>query len=111
MKKIPITFLVIAAIITMAAYNPSALLTIQASATLDFPNTSTNFCQELGISVPGADVGDVAMVGFPNGVINIVSSVTAYVWATDQVTVRFCNHSTVIAHDPPSATFKVVVID
>lgn len=81
--------------------------TIKATATLDFPSTSTLTSSDLTITTTGATVGDVAMVS--PGTTDANSSYSAWVSATNTVTVRFNNYSSG-SIDPASATFNVVVI-
>lgn len=81
---------------------------IKASATLDFPSTSAQSENGLTISVPGAAVGDVVHLGIPNAATTAGSCYTAWVSATDTVTVRFSNYGSV-SRDPASGTFTVVV--
>jgi hypothetical protein len=80
---------------------------LKGSATLDFPNTSSNGSSDLTITVTGAADGDVVGLGIPNA-----SATTgvffAWVSATNTVTVRFHNTSGG-STDPASGTFKVTV--
>ena len=82
---------------------------IRNQATLDFGNTTAQTSADLTITVTGAAVGDVVMLGTPNAAVNANSAYTAWVSATDTVTVRFNNYSSG-AIDPASGTFKVYVI-
>jgi hypothetical protein len=79
-----------------------------ASATLDFASTAAQSSSDLTITVTGAAVGDVVAVGVPNGSVNANSSFTAWVSATNTVTVRFNNYSAG-AIDPASGSFRVQV--
>lgn len=80
---------------------------LKGSATLDFPNTSTNSSSDLTITVTGAADGDVVALGVPNG--SITSGLFfAWVSAANTVTVRFHNTSGG-GVDPASGTFKVTV--
>ena len=81
---------------------------IRISATLDFPSTAAQSESGLTISVPGAVVGDVVALGVPNAATTATSVYSAWVSATDVVTVRFSNYGAV-ARDPASGTFTVVV--
>jgi len=80
---------------------------LKGSATLDFPNTSSNGASDLTITVTGAAEGDVVSLGIPNA-----SATTglffAWVSATNTVTVRFHNTSGG-STNPVSGTFKVTV--
>jgi hypothetical protein len=77
-----------------------------ATATLDFPSTSTY--EDLTVTVTGAAVGDVVSVGVPNDCMFSHAFYFGWVSATDTVTVRFLVTGGG-PHDPPSSTFKVLV--
>lgn len=81
---------------------------LTGSATLDFASTTTGLSADLTITVTGAADGDVVSLGVPNAAVVANSSYTAWVSATDTVTVRFNNYSSGTI-DPASATFKVEV--
>lgn len=81
---------------------------ISGSATLDFPSTNGSNKSDLTITVTGAAEGDVVSLGVPNGSVLDHSCYTAWVSATNQVTVRFSNYGTG-ALDPASGVFKVKV--
>jgi hypothetical protein len=81
---------------------------INGSATLDFGNTSAQNSADLTITVTGAAAGDVVSLGVPNASVNANTCFTAWVSATDTVTVRFNNYSSG-AIDPASGTFKIKV--
>jgi len=82
---------------------------LSGSATLDFPSTNAQTNSDLTITVTGAADGDMVVLGVPNGSTLTNSSFTAWVSATNTVTVRFNNYSSG-ALDPASGTFKVRVI-
>lgn len=79
------------------------------TATLDFPATATGTNSDLTISYPGAVVGDIVVLGIPVASVSASSSFTAFVSATDVVTVRFNNYS-VASINPASGTFKVKIL-
>ncbi len=83
--------------------------TLTNTATLDFPSTLTQESSDLTITVTGAAVGDVVSVGVPNGSVVTNTSFSAWVSATDTVTVRLNNYSAGSAN-PSSGTFRVSVI-
>lgn len=85
---------------------PSAPLS--GSATLDFPSTNNGNESDLTITVTGASEGDVVSLGIPNSVNLNHSCFTAWVSATNTVTVRFNNYGTG-ALNPASGTFKIKV--
>ena len=82
---------------------------LNGSATLNFGNTASFTSADLTITVTGASGGDVVSLGVPNGSTSSASVYTAWVSATDTVTVRFTNIS-LSSVDPASGTFKVTVI-
>lgn len=81
---------------------------LTGSATLDFPSTTTLLSADLTITVTGAADGDVVSLGVPNAAVNANTCYTAWVSATNTVTVRFNNYSSGTV-DPASGTFKVFV--
>jgi hypothetical protein len=83
--------------------------TLTNTATLDFSSTAAQTSSTLTITVTGAVDGDVVYVGVPNAAQNANSDYSAYVSATNTVTVRFSNYSS-SSIDPASASFRVSVI-
>lgn len=81
---------------------------LEASATLDFPSTNNGNESDLTVTVTGASDGDVVAIGVPNSVNLNHSCFTAWVSASNTVTIRFNNYGTG-ALNPVSATFKVKV--
>lgn len=81
---------------------------LRGSATLDFPNTSSNSSSDLTITVTGATDGDPVSVGVPNSCASLGGLYFGFVSAANTVTVRFHN-ATGGSVNPPSATFKVTV--
>lgn len=81
--------------------------TLTNTATLDFASTIAGAVADLTITVTGAALNDVVAVGVPNGAVTATATYTAWVSATDIVTVRFSPKAT---EDPASATFRVSVI-
>lgn len=61
---------------------------IVATATLDFPSTTSTAVSDLTITATGATVGDVVSIGVPNSSITATGSWFAWVSATDTVTIR-----------------------
>jgi hypothetical protein len=82
---------------------------LAGSATLDFPSTNAQNSSDLTITVTGAADGDIVELGVPNAATLTNSSFTAWVSASNTVTVRFNNYSSG-AQNPASGTFKVRVI-
>jgi len=97
---------------TQDVYNNTRWLTgnagLTGSATLDFGSTAAQTSSDLTITVTGAADGDVVSLGVPNASVNANTNYTAWVSATNTVTVRFNNYSSA-AVDPASGTFKVFV--
>lgn len=87
---------------------------LSASATLDFPDLSTEAYSDLTITVTGAAVGDTVILGLPTnampGTASVLCNFTAWVSATNTVTVRAENPSTSTAYNPPSGTYRVAVL-
>ena len=81
---------------------------LTGSATLNFPSTLTMLSADLTITVTGAADGDVVSLGVPNAAVNANTSYSAWVSATNTVTVRFNNYS-IGTVDPSSGSFKVFV--
>ena len=79
---------------------------ISVVATLDFPATPKNNASDLTINVPGAAIGDVVSLGVPVNAVMPNSCYTAWVSASDVVTIRFNNYST-SNHNPPLGSFRV----
>jgi hypothetical protein len=84
--------------------------TLTSTATLDFGNTAAGTSTDLTITVTGAADGDPVTIGVPNGSTVANGCFTAWVSATNTVTVRFSNNSLVTAYDPASGTFRASVI-
>ena len=82
--------------------------TLAAAATLDFPSISAAGTQTLTITVPGAHVNDVVLLGLP-ATVNAGVVFDARVSAADTVTVRASN-ITASPVDPASALYEVVVL-
>ncbi len=83
--------------------------TLTNTAALDFSSTSAQTSSTLTITVTGAAVDDVVSLSVPTAAYNANSNYTAYVSATNTVTVIFNNYSAG-AIDPASGTFRVSVI-
>jgi hypothetical protein len=79
------------------------------SASLNFPSTSAQNSSDLTITVTGAALNDLVVLGVPNGSVNANTCYTAWVSATNTVTVRFNNYSSG-AIDPASGTFNVRIL-
>ena len=77
------------------------------SASLDFPSIAANLADELTITVNGAKVGDVVMVG-PPSTLDAEIGITGLVTAANVVTVRAENNS-IGAVDIADSVFNVLV--
>jgi hypothetical protein len=80
---------------------------LTGSGTLDFPSTGAHSSSDLTITVTGAAVGDIVILGTP--VQDVDGTFTAFVSVANTVTVRF-NHYGSGTSDPASGTFKLYVI-
>jgi hypothetical protein len=78
------------------------------TATLDFASIPAQLFEDLTVTVTGASVGDVVSIGIPTAAAVPSSMFTAFVSATDTVTIRAANIS-LISIDPASGLFKVKV--
>lgn len=83
--------------------------TLTNTAVLDFPNTVAQANSDLTITVTGAVSGDPVVLGTPQGAVLANTCFTAWVSASNTVTVRFNNYWTG-ASDPASGTFRVSVL-
>ncbi len=83
--------------------------TLTNTAALDFAGTAAQSNSDLIVTVIGAADGDAVSLGVPNAAVNAKSNYTAWVSATNTVTVRFNNYSTA-AIDPTSAVFRISII-
>jgi hypothetical protein len=84
--------------------------TLTNTATLNFGSTAAGTSTDLTITVTGAADGDAVSLGVPNGSTVANGSFTAWVSASNTVTVRFTNNDLVSALDPASGTFRVSVV-
>lgn len=84
--------------------------TLTTTATLDFASTIAGTNTDLTVTLTGAAVGDIVELGVPNASIVVNSCFTAWVSATNTVTVRFNNYDLTTARDPASGTFRVSVL-
>lgn len=75
--------------------------------TLDFASTLATAVSDLTITVTGAAPGDVVMVSPPAASVTATATFTAWVSATNTVTVRFSPKAT---EDPASGVYRVTVI-
>lgn len=84
--------------------------TLTATATLDFGSTAAGSESDLTITITGATLNDVVSIGVPNGSVTITGCYTAWVSATDTITIRFSNYGALTARDPASGTFRASII-
>lgn len=95
--------------LTAGGVNYTMAKTLTNTAALDFPNTAAQTSSDLTITVTGAAVGDVVLLGVPAASVNADSCYTAFVSAANTVTVRFNNYSAG-AIDPASGTFRAAIV-
>lgn len=81
---------------------------LSGTGVLDFPDTSAGTSSDLTVALTGAAVGDCVWLGVPNGSVVANGMFSAWVSATDVVTVRFLAGSG--GGDPASGTFRVGVV-
>lgn len=84
-------------------------ISLDASATLDFPDTNPGSTADLTITVSGAALGDVVSLGVPGSAVQANAQYTAFVNAANSVTVRFSNLQASGSQNPASGLFKVKV--
>lgn len=84
--------------------------TLTATATLDFGSTLAGTSTDLTVTVTGAADGQSVSLGVPNGSTLANGVFTAWVSASNTVTVRFSNNSLAATLDPASGTFRTSVI-
>ena len=80
---------------------------ISTIATLDFPSTTGGTSSDLTVSLTGAVLGDIVLLGTPVQAAN--GTFTAFVSAANVVTVRYNNYSS-LAINPNSGDFKIKII-
>lgn len=93
---------------SLAAYTLAKTLT--ATASLNFPSTAAATCSDLTITVSGAADGNPVSIGVPGASVLANGSYSAWVSASNTVTVRFCNHQAAGSLDPASGTFRATVL-
>lgn len=82
---------------------------LTGTATLDFGSVTAASFADLTITVTGAATGDAVALGTPTAAITAGIAFTAWVSATNTVTVRAHNY-TAGALDPASGTFRATII-
>jgi lysophospholipase L1-like esterase len=82
---------------------------LKGSNTLDFGSTAAGAVTDLTITVTGAADGDVVSLSVPNASQTATGSFSAWVSATNTVTVRYRIAALTGSEDPASGTFKVTV--
>lgn len=81
--------------------------TLTNTGVLDFPSTGAGAISDLTITVTGAAVGDVVSLGIDNASLTTTASFTAWVSASNTVTVRYSPKAT---EDPASGTFRASIL-
>jgi hypothetical protein len=82
---------------------------LQATDTIDFGNQATATSADSTVTVVGAALGDPVSVSVLTAAVNVANTCfTAFVSATDTVTIRFNNYSAGSVN-PASGVFKVKV--
>jgi hypothetical protein len=108
-----LVFLLILAIVATFAGAQNTAVTgtyhpLTATATLDFANIIAIGCNDLTISVPGAALGDMVILGVPHASIPTANyKFFAWVSSANTVTVRGC---ALVSGDAASGSFTVGVI-
>lgn len=76
---------------------------------LNFPNTAAGACSNLTITVPGAVISDLVVLGVQATAVPANGCYTAYM-GNGIVTIRYTNNDPVLAYDPPAGFFRVLVL-
>ena len=79
-------------------------------ALLDVPLTGAQTSSDTPFTVTGAALGQPVILGVPNVSSSANTSYSAWVSATNTVTIRFNNYSS-ISVNPPSGSFTIVVLN
>lgn len=95
--------------VTWSNVSGTVAVTLNGSASLDFPSTGAGLSSELTISVTGAADGDTVVLGIPNASSLSNTCYTARVSSDNTVSVKFNNYSSASV-DPNTGTFKVKII-
>jgi len=82
---------------------------LKGSATLDFGSTAAGAVTDLTITVTGAADGDVVGLSVPNASQTTTGTFSAWVSATNTVTVRYRIAALTGSEDPASGVFKATV--
>lgn len=93
------------------AYSPKAYTPyVSNTVTLDFGSTAAGAKTDLTMTVTGAAVGDVVILGVPNGSVPANGVFMAWVSASNTVSIRYANDDPVTAYDPASGSFKSTIL-
>jgi hypothetical protein len=82
---------------------------LSTTNSLDFPNTAAQSSSDLPITLTNAALGDAVFLGVPTSAIFSGTAYTAWVSATNTVTVRFLN-STSAPLNPAAGIFRVAIM-
>lgn len=83
--------------------------TLTTTASLNFGATPTNTSSDITVTVIGAALNDVVLLGVPNSAVNNNSSFSAWVSLANTVKVRFNNYSSA-SINPGVGTFRITVL-
>jgi len=96
--------------VVIGSSGTAILKVLSATATLDFGSTAAGAVSDLTITVTGAALNDVVILGAPNGSVPLAGTFFAWVSTTNTVKVRFANNALATSYDPASGTYRVTVI-
>lgn len=110
-KIIIVSLTVLLVTISIYSFKPNRdyIPTLYNSATLNFASTGPGASSDLTVSLTGAVSGDIVAIGVPNGSTLSNGLFTAWVSASNTVTVRFSNNDLFSSLDPASGVFKVFI--
>lgn len=110
-QKVVSAVCAVALVVIIISYSPKDYTpTLSNTATLNFGSTGPGASSDLTITVTGAALNDLVMLGVPNGSIVTTGCFTAWVSASNTVTVRYTNSDGITSYDPASGTFRAGIL-
>lgn len=116
MKKIEhkvaiVVLLLIVITLCIGSWSTRAYIpTITTITTLNFGTTLPGTSSDLTVTVTGASVGDAVVLGVPNGSMPSNGGFMGWISGTNQASIRFFNNDLTNTFDPPSGSFKLIVV-
>jgi hypothetical protein len=94
--------------LAIGAFNPPIKFIFSETAALNFPNTLAGTVSDLTVTVVGAEVGDVVVLGVPHASVAATSTYFGWVSALSTVTIRHSPNG--VDANPAGGSFRVTVI-